>query len=112
MNLRLFSIALLVSALPMVASANAAISFNKGDFTAAEKKSKSGETVVSVKLSKSGKAKMKKLNEYAVNQKIHAEIAGVSSDFVLREPIKGDELQMGPYAEGDALKVVSEINRK
>lgn len=112
MNLRLFTIALLISALPSLSSANSAISLNKGDFVAAEKISRDGETLVSVKLSKSGKAKFKKLNENAVNKDVHAEIAGLSSDFNLREPIKGDKLEMGPYSNENAQKVVSEINRK
>lgn len=63
MNLRLFSIALLVSAFPIFAQAESAgISLNKGDFLSAEKITNDGESVVSVKLSKSGKAKLKKLN--------------------------------------------------
>jgi hypothetical protein len=60
------------------------ISFNKGDFVAAETVSKEGETIVSAKLSKSGKAKIKKLNKQAVNQQVHADVAGVTSNFNLR----------------------------
>ena len=112
MNLRLFSIAVLISALPILTSANSAISLNKGDFIAAERVSKDGETIISVKLSKSGKAKFKKLNENAVNQEVHAEIAGVSSNFKLRTPIKGDGLEMGPYSTEAAQKVIAEINNK
>jgi len=64
MNLRQFSMALMISALPLVVSAGSStISLNKGDFVSAEKISRNGETLVSVKLSKSGKAKFKKLNE-------------------------------------------------
>jgi hypothetical protein len=112
MNLRQFSIAMLISAIPVLSvAAPAGISLNKGDFVAAERVTKDGETVVSVKLSKSGKAKLKKLNETSVNQEVHAEIAGVSSDFKLRVPIKGDSLEMGPYSSGDAQKVIAEINR-
>jgi hypothetical protein len=113
MNLRQFSIAVLVSALPLMAMAeSAAISLDKGDFIAAERVSKNGETVVSVKLSKSGKAKFKKLNAQSVDKEVHSDIAGVTSDFKLREPIKGDELQMGPYSADDAAHVVAAINKK
>ncbi|MEK6774909.1 MAG: hypothetical protein AABY64_13280 [Bdellovibrionota bacterium] len=113
MNTRLFSIALLVSALPLFALAeSAAVSLNKGDFISAERLSESGETIVSVKLSKSGKSKFKKLNKDSVGKEIHTELAGVSSDFKLKEPIKGAELQIGPYSQQDAEKVVAEINRK
>jgi signal peptidase I len=64
MNLRQFSMALMISALPLVVSAGSStISLNKGDFVSAEKISRNGETLVSVKLSKSGKAKFKKLNQ-------------------------------------------------
>lgn len=113
MNLRLFSIALLISAHPLLAAASAAnISLNSGDFVSAEKITRDGETLVSVKLSKSGKAKFKKLNAEAVNQEIHADIAGVSTDFKLREPIKTDHLEMGPYSTKDADKVIIEVNKK
>ena len=111
MNLRLFSIALLISALPVLASAGHVNFFEKGDFTAAERSSKTGETVISLKLSKSGKAKLKKLNETAIGQEIKTEIAGISKSLILREAITGDALQMGPYNEAAAEKVVAEINR-
>jgi hypothetical protein len=63
MNLRQFSIALLVSALPIVASANPSINFDRGDFIAAKRITRDGEEFLKVKLSKSGKAKLKKLGE-------------------------------------------------
>ncbi|HAZ12995.1 MAG: hypothetical protein A2X86_09405 [Bdellovibrionales bacterium GWA2_49_15] len=109
MNIRLFSMAVLVSALPLFASE---LSLNKGDFISAERVTRSGETIVSVKLSKSGKAKFKKLNASSVNKEIHAEIAGVESNFKLRVPITGAGLEMGPYSENDAVKVVTEINKR
>lgn len=112
MNLRLFSIAMLISAHPLLALADPSVSLDKGDFIAAEKITRDGETIVSVKLSKSGKSKFKKLNEKAVGQKIHAEIGGVTSDFKLREPIKSDQLEMGPYSVQDSQKVISEINNQ
>ena len=112
MNLRQFSIALLISALPAFALADALVSFNKGDFVSANSTLRNGETILSVKLSKSGKAKVKKLNQNSVGKNIHAEIAGVTSDFKLKEPIKGDSLEMGPYSTEDAQKIVTEINKK
>lgn len=113
MNLRQFSIALLVSALPLLASAEAAgVSLNQGDFVAAERLFVNGETIVSVKLSKSGKVKFKKLNEHALGKEVHAEIAGVTSNFKLKVPITGDDLQMGPYSVNDADNVVARINKK
>ncbi len=63
MNLRLFTIAMMVSAIPALSSANPSLPLNKGDFVAVEKLSVDGETIVSVRLSKSGKAKLKKYNE-------------------------------------------------
>lgn len=113
MNIRLFSIALLVSALPLLASAELpAVSLNKGDFLSAERISRDRGTFVNVKLSKSGKAKFKKLNRNSINKEVHSEIAGVLSDFTLKEPIKGDRLEMGPYFSDDAEKVVDEVNKK
>ncbi len=112
MNLRLFSIAILISALPSLSSANQRLTLDKGDFIAAERISRNGDTLVSFKLSKSGKAKFKKVSKSSVNEEVHTEIAGVTSDFKLREPIKGDELEMGPYSADEAQKVVREVNQK
>jgi hypothetical protein len=112
MNLRLFSIAMLISALPTLSLAQSGISLSKEDFKAAEKISREGKSIVSVKLSKSGKAKFRKLNESSINEAVHAEVAGVSSDFKLKEPIKGDDLEMGPYSADDANKVISAINHQ
>jgi hypothetical protein len=112
MNIRLFTIALLISALPSVSFGKSVISLNKGDFIAAEKISRNGETILSVKLSKSGKAKFRKLNNQAANKEVHSEIAGVVSDFRLRAPIKGGSLEMGPYSIEDAQKITNDINQK
>ena len=113
MNLRLFSIALMASAIPLSVSAGThKIALNRGDFVSAERVQRNGELLVSVKLSKSGKAKLKKLNENSVGEAVHSEIGGVASDFLLREKIRGDELEMGPYSPGNADKVVSAIRAK
>jgi hypothetical protein len=112
MNLRLYSIALLISALPNFALADTKVSLNRQDFVAAERVSPDGETIVKVKLSKSGKAKFKKLNQQSVDKEVHSEIAGVTTDFKLRQPIKGDGLEMGPYSSADADRVVTEINKR
>ena len=64
MNIRMFSLALLISALPQVSLARTArVSLNHNDFLAAERTGPDGETVLDVKLSKSGKAKLKKLQK-------------------------------------------------
>jgi hypothetical protein len=105
--------ALLISAHPLLAAADSsAITLNSGDFVSAQKITRDGETLVNVKLSKSGKAKFKKLNKQAVDKEIDAEIADVSTHFKLKEPIKGDELEMGPYSTNQADKVVTEVNKK
>ncbi|MGE3682206.1 MAG: hypothetical protein AB7G93_10800 [Bdellovibrionales bacterium] len=67
---------------------------------------------MSVKLSKSGKAKLRKIKEHSAVQEIRVEVGGVSSDFKMREPIAGDEMEMGPYSPEDAQKVISEIKKK
>lgn len=112
MNLRLFSIALLISALPTLGTAETAITLNKGDFVAAEKKTGTGEIVLSLKLSKSGKAKIKKMNEQMVGQAVSAELGGVSSNLKFREPIQGDSIEMGPYTVDLAQKIIAEVNAK
>jgi|GEM_PF-7068379 len=60
MNLRQFTLAMLISALPLGASSTN-ISLNAGDSVAGRGISQEGE--VRVKLSKSGKAKLKKLRK-------------------------------------------------
>jgi hypothetical protein len=107
MNTRIFSLALMLS-LPLIAQAD--VTLEKGDFTRATRISKDGETVVSAKLSKSGKSKLRKLNASSVGQNVHADIGGVKSDFRLREPVKGDGIEMGPYPAAEAIKVTSAIN--
>lgn len=63
MNIRHFSMALLISALPVSVSANQARQFNEGDFKVIEKTSDGAEPELKIKLSKSGKAKLKRINE-------------------------------------------------
>jgi hypothetical protein len=68
MNLRLYSIAFLISALPHLTVANSESFLTKEDFTAVEKVDSEGTSIVKVKLSKSGKAKFKKLNRQSLNK--------------------------------------------
>lgn len=60
MNYRVFSLALMLSALPPIAQAG--ITFDQSDFLRAARLSHDGKTVVSATLSKAGKAKLRKLN--------------------------------------------------
>ena len=112
MNLRLFSIALLISAIPTLSFADSTIILTKEDFKAAQKISRHGDVLIRIKLSKSGKAKMKKLDDDSIPKKFHVEISGTASDFKIKERIRGDGLEMGPYAMDDAQKVVSPINNQ
>lgn len=75
MNLRHYSIALLISALPIFALAQThGISLGASDFKSAETITKNGESIVKVRLSKSGKAKFKKLNELKTLNEVDSEI--------------------------------------
>lgn len=69
MNLRLFSISFLISALPIVVPAEIGITLNNGDFRAAEKITQEGDQIINVKLSKSGKAKLRRLKEMTSDKK-------------------------------------------
>lgn len=62
MNLKLFSIALMASAIPFTALAQAGIKLDESDFLSAQRIQRNGDTIVSVKLSKSGKAKLRKMS--------------------------------------------------
>lgn len=62
MNLRLLSLLVLASAMPMNVSAGSSrVSLNEGDFLSAQRSTRHGGAVVKVRLSKSGKAKLRKL---------------------------------------------------
>ena len=74
MNLRHFTIALLMSALPLTAFADYGIILNEGDFKSAKRVSAKGETLLRIKLSKSGKAKLRKLPEEALQKTIQINI--------------------------------------
>lgn len=113
MNLRHYSIAILISALPAFALAQShGISLAASDFVAAERVAAEGDTIIKVKLSKSGKAKFKKLGELKTDSaNVHTEIAGVVRDLKLRTKIDGDSLEMGPFAQSEAVKIETEINR-
>lgn len=110
MNLRQFSLALLISALPIYTMAESSVTFNRGDFKSVRSVVKQGETLLRVKLSKSGKAKIRKLNQSYVNKTVHSEIGGIQTNFKLREPIVGDSLEMGPYSETEANAIIQSIN--
>ena len=81
MNLRLYSVALLVSALPIFAIAQShGVTLGASDFISAEKNLENGETIVSLKLSKSGRSKFKKLKAQAPTDWVLAGVAGASAD--------------------------------
>lgn len=64
MNIRLFTVALLASSLPLAAQAGTKkLSLDKGDFISEDYAMEEGEATVKVKLSKSGKAKLRKLHQ-------------------------------------------------
>lgn len=106
MNIRLFKVALLASAIPIsVWAGTTKISLNKGDFISTKCVSQKGDTVLSLRLSKSGKAKVKKLNQKKDNE-IQVEIAGVVSRVKMRDLIRGDGLEIGPYVQDEVNKVV------
>lgn len=112
MNARLFTMALLMSALPYLALADYAdIQLDEGDFVSAEKLTPTGETLVRVKLSKSGKAKIKRLQNEEVGSKVRTKIGETSREFILREPLGPGGLEMGPYSAKEARQVIEEINR-
>ena len=71
-----------------------------------------GITMVSAKLSESGKLKFKELNASSVIKEIHTELGGVSSNLHLRGPIVSDALEMGPHSKEEAQKIITEINQE
>ncbi len=95
MNFRLYSIAFLFSVLPIISSATNELKFNRGDFVGTERKTSDGDTVLKVRLSKSGKAKIKKLNKEEVFKKIDLKVDGGSSALQIKELFSGSEIEVG-----------------
>lgn len=110
MNLRQFSLALLISALPLIGLADHSVDFNEGDFRSATQVTKDGETVLKLKLSKSGKAKIKRLSSMKGEKHMQTDIAGISSRMKLRVPITGEGIQIGPFKQQDAKKILKMLN--
>lgn len=108
MNKRTFAVSLLLSALPSLAMAGS-INLNKGDFRSAKRFTRNGEVLLSLKLSKSGKAKFRELKKERGGP-VRSNVAGVTNDFTLRAPITGNQLEAGPYSEEDAQAVLTAIN--
>ena len=108
MNLRQFSMAILISALPLMSYAESGIHFNEGDFKSAKRITRDGETLLRLKLSKSGKAKLKKANK--AGNTLHTDLAGISSDLKLKVPITGDGIEVGPFTQKKAEKISEAIN--
>lgn len=107
MNIKQFSLAILISALPLSAIGQTEVQFQEQDFKAAERVSDSGETVLKVKLSKSGKAKLKKLKQ---GDLLQTHLAGEMRSFELKAALEGESVEIGPYSEGEAKQAVLEIN--
>jgi hypothetical protein len=103
MNKRTFALSVLLSLVPVLAAAGS-VTFDKGDFLSARRTTRDGKVLVSLKLSKSGKAKVRLLQK---DETIHAELGGVPKDFRLRERIVGSRLEAGPYSPDEAERVVA-----
>ncbi len=109
MNIRQYSIALLISALPIIAFGHPSIQFNEGDFKSGKQVTRNGQTVLNLKLSKSGKAKIKKLNKMYEEEEVQTNLAGIESNFQLKAPIKGDGLELGPFSTNDAKQILEKF---
>lgn len=111
MNKRMFAMAALLSAMPLLAQAEN-LSLAPGDFLSAEKLTEDGNVVLSVKLSKSGKAKIRELNRTSVGQMVHVELGDLERDIRLVEPIEGDQLKISFKTPQNAERVVARFNGK
>ena len=106
MNIKQFSLALLASALPLSAIGQSHVKFSQQDFKAAESVDQNGQTVLKVKLSKSGKAKLKKLQKDDV---FLTDLGGVDKSFEVKAPLKHEQLQIGPYTKSEAKRAVESL---
>ena len=86
--------------------------FKAMDFIEAHLIQKNGGNLVSAHLSPSGLQKVKAINETLVGQEVGIDVAGVKTHFTVREKIKGEEIEIGPYTAADGEKIVRTINRK
>jgi preprotein translocase subunit SecD len=111
MNIRNYSIALLISALPVSINASQLTEFNHSDFKAVERTHPDGETTLKIKLSKSGKAKVKKYNADHVGEKVKFQFSSTTSELTLREPIRGDSIEIGPFSEDTASAIETDFSK-
>ncbi len=106
MNLLRHSFAFLTVVL--VSAATGAL--EKSDFASAKEVIRKGETLVEVTLSESGLKKIAEFNKAAVGKKIPIHVSGEEFQFVLRVPIIGKQMEMGPFSELQAQRIVTAIN--
>lgn len=112
MNFLKHSFVLFVTLFSTAAVFAAGISFDKSDFASVKEGKQNGEIIVLANLSKTGASKVKDLNKTSVGKEIEIHVAGETHILKLREPIKGNEMQFGPFSKDITQKIVSEVNNQ
>lgn len=113
MNKRLFSIVLLISALPLFVMADGtSVTLNSGDFVSAERTTPVGDTLLKLKLSKSGKAKLRKISKSSGDGEVNVALGDLRSQLKLKGVILDEDIQIGPYNSTEATQVMADVNKK
>ena len=67
--------------------------------------------MVGAHLSKEGLEKIQGYNQTQVGKDIEIHLAGENCVLKLREAIKGDEIEFGPFSDQTAQKIVAQLNQ-
>jgi hypothetical protein len=109
MNLKSLIIATVLSSQAQVMAKDIDPILRSSDFTHAEEIAKQGASIVRLNLTQTGIDKIEQLSKVHVKDKITFEVNGKFFAFKLREPFKGDSIEVGPYSHKAAQKMVDEL---
>jgi hypothetical protein len=103
-------IVLLLAAISVFSAVATNLALSKTDFVSAEEVHVGSKLLVRGTLSPEGMSKFKVLNANQVGKELDLELAGLKIHRTLRVPITGNQLEIGPFSEIEARKIVAEIN--
>lgn len=112
MNLFRTSIVFFLSTIFTIMAFASSLSLTAQDFSSAKEIKRGKEVIVAATLSDQGAAKFQTLNKQEVGNEIDFHVGGETHHFKLRQAIKNNQLEIGPFSASSAAKAVSEINNQ
>ena len=81
----------------------------KSDFASATREIRNGQSILLAKLSPKGLAKFKELGQEGAGKEIELQLAGETHHLRLKVLISDGNLEVGPFSEETARKMIDEI---